>query len=162
MGQSGEIAVNELAARLRNFELFYELAEARNTALVENLFEKIIRPIGVNNGSLRKYPFAILVNGKDVYSKYAILNSDGYDYTEMIGWPGGSLTPWSEIRDHTDKATYVDPERFKATGIIAAMMGHGYTTFTLPSDGSGDKVLGIVKLSNGDELLVHCWVWFNK
>lgn len=46
--------------------------------------------------------------------------------------------------------------------ITHAMMGHGFTTGTLPCDGSGKKVIATIPLDNGDELLVVCWIWRNK
>lgn len=55
---------------------------------------------------------------------------------------------------------HVDPSEW--CKVTDAMLGHGYTTGTLPSDGHGHKVLATVPLDNGDEILVVCWVWFNK
>ncbi len=46
--------------------------------------------------------------------------------------------------------------------IIDAMMGHGYTVGTNPDDGMNRKNSVIIQLSNGDELIVRCWVWYNK
>lgn len=54
----------------------------------------------------------------------------------------------------------IDPSVFGK--LVDAMLGHGYTAGTLPCDGSGEKVLATIPLDNGDELLVACWVWFNK
>lgn len=48
------------------------------------------------------------------------------------------------------------------SGISMSFLGHGYTSGTLPSDGGVELKLGIVQLSNGDELLVAVWVWYNK
>ena len=42
------------------------------------------------------------------------------------------------------------------------MMGHGYTPMTLPTDGHGRRAYAAVELSNGETLVVSCWVWFNK
>lgn len=46
--------------------------------------------------------------------------------------------------------------------INLCLMGHGYTSYTLPSDGGGEVKLGLIPLDNGDELLVLVWVWYNK
>lgn len=55
---------------------------------------------------------------------------------------------------------HVDPSEW--CKVTDAMLGHGYTTGTLPSDGHGRKVLATIPLDNGDDILVVCWVWFNK
>lgn len=58
---------------------------------------------------------------------------------------------------------HIDPSDLAPlTTVMTAMLGHGYTAETLPSDGHGNKVLATVPLDNGDEILVVCWVWFNK
>ena len=41
-------------------------------------------------------------------------------------------------------------------------MGHGYTSYTLPSDGSNNKDVVMVRLNNDDILVGQTWVWFNK
>ena len=59
-----------------------------------------------------------------------------------------------------DSLDHVDPSEW--CRVTDAMLGHGYTTGTLPSDGHGNKVLATIPLANGDELLVVCWVWFHQ
>ncbi len=56
----------------------------------------------------------------------------------------------------------MSPERMFENSIINTMMGHGYTYVTCPDDGHGRPEGAIVQLSNGDELIVRCWIWYNK
>lgn len=69
--------------------------------------------------------------------------------------------PWlcREI-DQRNNMDFVNPMQWGK--VVDAMLGHGYTTGTMPCDGSGEKVLATIPLDNGDELLVACWVWSNK
>jgi len=70
-------------------------------------------------------------------------------------------SPWRcRVISRSGDVGNVDPSEFD--GIVNAMLGHGYTEGTLPSDGCGEKVLATVPLDNGDEILVACWVWFNR
>ncbi len=55
---------------------------------------------------------------------------------------------------------HVNPSKWSE--VTDAMLGHGYTVQTLPGDGHGNKVLATIPLDNGDEILVACWVWFNR
>ncbi len=70
--------------------------------------------------------------------------------------------PWMcrQISASEHSIDHVDPSEW--CKVTDAMLGHGYTTGTLPSDGHGNKVLATIPLDNGDEILVVCWVWFNK
>lgn len=43
-----------------------------------------------------------------------------------------------------------------------AFLGHGYSEFGGPSDGSHNLYPAVMQLDNGDKLLVKVWVWFNK
>jgi len=45
---------------------------------------------------------------------------------------------------------------------VRSMMGSGYTTGTLPSDGHGSIEVGYVGLNNGDALRCYVWEWYNK
>jgi len=70
-------------------------------------------------------------------------------------------TPWlCRTINQQDDMDNIDPSHLNT--IVKTMLGHGYTVGTRPSDGHGEVVLGTIPLDNGDELLVACWVWFNK
>lgn len=47
-------------------------------------------------------------------------------------------------------------------GIAKVSMGHGYTDFTLPSDGNGSILPAIMHGDNGSIILCATWVWHNK
>ena len=42
--------------------------------------------------------------------------------------------------------------------VISTFLGHGYTSGTLPSDGSGEIKPVLIGLDNGDALYAHCWI----
>jgi hypothetical protein len=42
------------------------------------------------------------------------------------------------------------------------MLGHGYTDFTLPTDGSSGRSIAIMELDDGDIVVVATQVWYNK
>lgn len=46
--------------------------------------------------------------------------------------------------------------------VVNAFLGHGYTTFTLPSDGHGNVDLVSINLDNDDKIVGHCHIWYNK
>jgi hypothetical protein len=46
--------------------------------------------------------------------------------------------------------------------IPQSFLGHGYTSGTLPSDGSNSLVNIKVQLSNGDFIIAKTWEWYNK
>lgn len=91
----------------------------------------------------------ILKNGVDSYRNfYEEQNGEGMysDYLFDLEW----------IKQMSQD---VLPE---ANTIQMAMLGHGYTDGTLPSDGSGDFINVLIELDNGDFLFGHCWEWYNK
>jgi len=51
---------------------------------------------------------------------------------------------------------------FRLSKILEAMLGHGYTYGTIPSDGSGEQKNALVELSDGNFLGCKVWVWYNK
>jgi hypothetical protein len=51
---------------------------------------------------------------------------------------------------------------YEMSSIAESMLGHGYTDYTLPSDGSGKFIKVLIELSNGDFLFGYCWEWYNK
>lgn len=48
------------------------------------------------------------------------------------------------------------------SGVERALLGHGFTTYTLPSDGHGDIVDAYLELENGDKIAGLLWEWYNK
>jgi len=56
---------------------------------------------------------------------------------------------------HMDKMPEIDD-------IGRSMLGHGYTSGTLPSDGSGRFINILIELDNKDHIFGHCWEWYNK
>ena len=69
-------------------------------------------------------------------------------------------TGWTErmvVNEFFDENDSLDP-----TGVQRIDLGHGYTTGTLPNDGSGSLHDGTVALNNGDMLAGKVWVWYNK
>lgn len=53
-------------------------------------------------------------------------------------------------------------EEPQSNRFIDCLIGPGYTTGFLPSDGSSGYTLASFKLSNGDYLIVKTFTWFNK
>jgi len=87
------------------------------------------------------------------------------DDEKRYGLDSGNIRsgrPWlcPMVSADMDENGYTDPTELDK--ITKAMLGHGYTGGTLPSDGVGEIVLATVPLDNGDEILVACWVWFNR
>jgi len=78
-------------------------------------------------------------------------------YGDCPPWRCRAILREEDIEDDTEG---IDPNDFG--GVVSAMLGHGYTEGTLPSDGCCGQMLATVPLDNGDEILVVCWVWFNK
>lgn len=62
----------------------------------------------------------------------------------------------------TDWHNSNDRFTFELNWITRSMLGHGYTSGTLPSDGSRELIPVLVELDNGDAIFGYCWVWFNK
>ena len=50
----------------------------------------------------------------------------------------------------------------KDNSIVNSFLGTGYNYGTLPSDGSIEKVLVDIELSNGDYIIASTFEWFNK
>ena len=120
--------------------------------------------------SIYKCPW---INGNKYYwhLPVAIITQDNYDtYKERIY----SKIPdyicdmvfdedWMNNRIYSkmfDKAPRL-PEHYPG-GVQQSIMGHGYTDFTLPNDGSGSIRFSMAKLDNGDNLICYSWVWYNK
>ena len=55
-----------------------------------------------------------------------------------------------------------EEDMFKLDGLRKLMMGSGYTSFTMPSDGSPGWAKVGVALDNGDRLMCWAWEWYNK
>lgn len=53
-------------------------------------------------------------------------------------------------------------ENVKTGRFVDCMLGPGYTSGFLPTDGFSDFVMASFKLSNGDYLLAKTFTWFNK
>lgn len=67
------------------------------------------------------------------------------------------------IREGHSNLYYIDHnELCDYTDITRTMLGHGFTPMTMPNDGHGCIELARVLLSNGESLIVACWVWYNK
>lgn len=94
------------------------------------------------------YPVALLLEHRYKYEGGIDLYPDD-DMSQRVGYESNCLTSVT-VKDAISGS------------IIRSMMGHGYTIGTLPSDGHGKIVPALVDLSNGDQLLVACWVWYNK
>lgn len=93
-------------------------------------------------------PYALIINGSpDVYKPKEMPQHlvSQYDYSLDLKW----------------HARYFknDPP---PSDIQLALLGHGYTSFTLPSDGSGSVWKTKIQLSNGDFIAGFMWVWYNK
>jgi len=91
-------------------------------------------------------PYALIIHGSpDVYKPKEIppYLKHFYDYSLDIEW-------------HSAVSIFED------SGIETSLYGHGYTSGTLPSDGSGRIWKAKIKLSNGDFIAGHLWVWYNK
>lgn len=61
-----------------------------------------------------------------------------------------------------DSPYRINPDKIEPDRVSAAILGHGYTYCTLPSDGHGCHELACLELDNGDLLVGWLWVWFNK
>lgn len=99
------------------------------------------------------YPIGIITSDETRY---------GYDHDAENIWEG---KPWQcpEIcEDKECEVGYTGISGFLTSSLYLSFVGHGYTEFTLPHDGSRDLVLATVPLDNGDELLCLCWIWYNK
>lgn len=68
----------------------------------------------------------------------------------------------SSMFDHLFDATYTLNSMRELNSIQKVMLGHGYTHFTLPSDGSIELKEFTIALNNGDKLLMSGWIWYNK
>ena len=97
------------------------------------------------------YPLGVITDDE---TKYSLKHDADVNLHEFRPWACRKIENGKTDLDH------VDPSEWGK--ITDAMLGHGFTRGTLPSDGHGEKVLATVPLDNGDELLVVCWVWFNK
>jgi len=93
------------------------------------------------------YPLGVLINHSYCIDKETIMPND---------------RRVAHIRLRSSWPESISPEDVMGGVIVQAAMGHGYTGGTLPSDGGGAVEPALVDLSNGDQLLVSCWVWSNK
>lgn len=84
-----------------------------------------------------------------------------YDYIPDHWRDDDFLRNHSNIIEHLDskEARYSNA---KLSDLQRAILGHGYTDSTLPTDGSNGIELAAVELSNGDKVIVAMWVWYNK
>ena len=67
--------------------------------------------------------------------------------------------------DKWTRQMYVKPGRedfAKPSEVTTAILGHGYTDGTLPSDGFGHHELACLELENEDLVVGWLYVWFNK
>lgn len=94
------------------------------------------------------YPLAILTEDETRYG----VDANSRDFSKR---------PWLVKVIKVD-ATDIDEYDCELHKDLLSLMGHGYTDFTLPSDGSRSLVHGTVLLDNGDRILVACWLWHNK
>jgi hypothetical protein len=101
------------------------------------------------------YPMAIL--SQDIH-KYRLgdLRNSHYDIAFDVEWTK-SMTCTAYDTKTKEKIVAINVDH-----IAKAYMGHGYTSGTLPYDGSGRIELVKVRLSNGDWLVCATWEWFNK
>ena len=100
------------------------------------------------------YPLAIL--SKDI-KKYRIEGFIGSYYD--LAWDTKWTKAWgcSKYDKDGNKVTAIPLDQ-----ISQAYLGHGYTDYTSPSDGSNSIVQVKVKLSNEDWLVCATWEWYNK
>jgi len=96
------------------------------------------------------------------HPQYNLLTDQGYVEfiieDEILGLIGKREACVKTIhgRAHRDMAEWF----LSHAGVL--LMGSGYTSGCIPSDGHARQVLCHVDLSNGDELLVSVWDWYNK
>lgn len=64
--------------------------------------------------------------------------------------------------DHEWHEQMWSERRWELQKIQQLLLGSGYTVGTMSNDGFGEVRQTKVKLSNGDYLWVHFWVWYNK
>lgn len=69
-----------------------------------------------------------------------------------------SIYPWLFDADYIGNM-YKNLEIGK---ISKTLLGHGYTSYTLPDDGSNSLDFGTINLDNGDQLICAIWIWYNK
>jgi len=98
-------------------------------------------------------PYALIVNGSpDVYKPIETPSHNAfYDYCLDLKWHAQYF-----------KEDDLKPNKILPNGIQAALLGHGYTSFTFPSDGDGKIFEAKIKLKNGDFIAGFIWVWYNK
>jgi hypothetical protein len=121
----------------------WETAKRMNVD-TDELKEKVIYecPFFPGNKYFWMAPVAIIVNGDIKQYREPNLSNSFYDYrfdTEFT---------WHSMGDHSI--------------IKKVMLGHGFTVFTLPSDGDNGLKYLTINLDNGDRLLMLGWIWYNK
>lgn len=96
------------------------------------------------NSFIGLLPVAISTNDSKKYRKNTNFESSVYDYVFDLEWQKQmfSITQVSNIEQ--------------------SFLGHGYTTSTLPTDGSNSLVVVKLKLSNDDFIIAKTWEWHNK
>ena len=72
---------------------------------------------------------------------------------QIYGWKSDQIKMIEEFHEYKDNHPFYGEQLY---------MGHGYTDYTLPSDGCNHKDVCMVRLDNGDILVGQTWVWFNK
>lgn len=92
-------------------------------------------------------PVAIVIkNDVDAYRKSPYDLKD-FDYMFDLDWINNDLLRGQHPELNT---------------ISESMLGHGFTTCTLPTDGDGGWIEVLIELDNGDYLFGVCWEWYNK
>lgn len=92
-------------------------------------------------------PAAIIIkNDVKVYRKPPYDSKD-YNYAFDLEWINESILKGQH------------PE---LGSIAESMLGHGYTSYALPTDGDGGWIEVLIELDNGDYLFGVCWEWYNK
>lgn len=96
--------------------------------------------------------FILCQNGVNAYRQYG--------FEEKI-FDFAFDTDWTK-RNYDEYDWDGDLIKVSPGSIICSMHGHGFTMGTIPSDGSKERRMVKVELTNGDFIAGYIWVWFNK
>ena len=91
----------------------------------------------------------------------AIMSNDIQKYKALCSlpdWRKDMMFDFKWIKETSSIEEYMEYEN----SLSQSFMGHGYTDFTLPSDGYGNRELITIKLDNGDYVLAISHIWYNK
>lgn len=69
-----------------------------------------------------------------------------------------SISPWVFDAEFME----MQKRELRLSQIAECSMGHGYTNFTHPMDGSSRIDWVAIDMDNGDQLICAAWIWYNK